>query len=384
MGVRKVKTGGRARWLVNVCVTAPDGRKLRRREKHDRFDEAKAAEAKLREELRQQASGEGGASREPAPIPTVEGFRDEFLAHQDAINRASERAQKRQILRMHIVPAFGHLRLDQVTTRLVDQYKAAKLATLAPNTVATHVTLIKKMLNVAREWNILERVPKITQVKRPDPEVDFLSFEEAEKFLAAAGPWRSFVLVAMRTGLRLGELRGLRVQDVDLARKTIRVAKQYGKNGWEAPKSGHGRTVNLTTDAVAVLRDQIPARASRQRLVFPHPDGSPLSEKAVYLACKRISKTAKLGRTINPHKLRHTFASHHAMRGTPLAVIQAWLGHADIKTTMRYAHLCPSVTATFADNIGPQTGPRLLQPADEAPGAPTGAPTQTPNSKTAS
>ncbi len=60
-----------------------------------------------------------------------------------------------------------------------------------------------------------------------------------------------------------------------------------------------------------------------------------------------VSETRKIG----PHTLRHTFASHHVMRGTLLAVIQEWLGHSSIEVTMRYAHLAANHDDQFADNI---------------------------------
>lgn len=91
--------------------------------------------------------------------------------------------------------------------------------------------------------------------------------------------------------------------------------------------------------------------AKPRALVFSCSDGQPLDEKAVYKACTRTSYAAGLGRVVGPHKLRHTFASHHALRGTPLAQIQAWMGHADITTTMRYAHLSPSEGSRWADAV---------------------------------
>lgn len=231
--------------------------------------------------------------------------------------------------------------------------------------MANHVTLIKRMLSVAREWGILINPPKIKQVRRGQGEVDFLDVDEADRYLAAAGEWSTFVLVAMRTGLRLGELRGLQWGDVDLDRRRIRVARAYTKDGWGEPKSGKGRTVDLPADAADALTKHRPDRAARTALVFPGPMGKPLDEKAAYAACVETGKRAQIGRRINPHKLRHTFASHHAMAGTPLPGLQAWMGHASITTTMRYSHLCPSTAAAFADRISSTPGLRLVAGATD-------------------
>ncbi len=130
--------------------------------------------------------------------------------------------------------------------------------------------------------------------------------------------------------------------DVDFDERQIRVARAFTQAGWGEPKSGRGRSVDLSSDAVAMLAAIQPSGAGRTALVFPAPSGNPIDEKAVYRAYARASDRAELGRSVGPHKLRHTFASHHAMRGTPLPQIQQWMGHADITTTMRYAHLCPA------------------------------------------
>ena len=88
---------------------------------------------------------------------------------------------------------------------------------------------------------------------------------------------------------------------------------------------------------VEALAAHRPAKAPRRALVFPGPGGGPLDEKAIYKACVAASTVAELGRVVGPHKLRRTFASHRAMRGTPLPVLQrvAW---ARRNTTMRHAH----------------------------------------------
>lgn len=354
-GVKKLVKRGRVVWRAKVKV---DGRRMQASFATER--EAKAELPKLRAQLeRLQDAGES-LSDWGGKVPTLSEFAERFLEHQQTINRPSEMRLKRQILRDHVLPAFGHLRLDQLTVALADGYKAGKLKTLRPNTVANHVTLIKRVLSVARDWGILSDPPRIKQVRAGQGEVDFLDRAEAQRFLDPAGDWRPFMLLGMRSGLRLGELRGLQWGDIDLDRRRLRVARTRTKDGCGEPKSGKGRTVDLPADACDVLASIKPAKAGRTALVFPSPSGGPLDERAVYKACVRASKRAELGRVINPHKLRHTFASHHAMAGTPLPVLQAWMGHADIKTTMIYAHLCPSTAATFADRISSTPGLRVV------------------------
>ena len=241
---------------------------------------------------------------------------------------------------------------------------------------------LKRALNVAHEWGMLATVPKIRQVRIPRQEFDFLSFDEANVFLANAGEWRAFVLVAIWCGLRQSELRGLQWGDVDLDGARLPVARAFTQTGWELPKSGRARTVDLPWDVAELLAAEQPEKAGRTELVFPGASGEPLDEKAIYNACTRIADAAEIDRHVHPHMVRHTFASHHAMRGTPLPVIQQWMGHASITTTMRYAHLCPSTTASYADNAAPTRAPRVV--VDNRKRAGRGVTKKTRISKTAS
>lgn len=349
MAVQKVKRRGKEVWRARVRLgrrTLTAFRKYKR--------DAEEAEAELRVRIKREEDERACGFEK---TPTLAEFGEEFLAYSDRENGRAEARSKRQHFRDHLLPVFGDLALDQITTARIDRFKARKLSTLAPATVARLVATLRRTLVVAHEWGALETVPKIKQVRQKAADFDYLSFEECSAYLEAAPVrWRPFLLVAVRTGLRQGELRGLQWGDVDLDGRRLRIARAFTQTGWETPKSGKGRTVDLAAEVVEVLGDLRPSKATRTALVFPGPSGGPLDEKAIYKACRAASEVAGLGRVLSAHKLRHTFASHHAMRGTPLPVLQAWLGHADIGTTMRYAHLCPSTSARFADNVAGESG----------------------------
>jgi integrase len=166
---------------------------------------------------------------------------------------------------------------------------------------------------------------------------------------AADGELKTMILIALRTGLRLGELRGLRWEDVDLQAGRIRVAqsivyvKRMGEPGRDVvttPKSHKAREVPLSDEARAALRLH---RHLRGPLVFCDADGKPVAFQPIQKLLRKALRRAKL-RPLGWHALRHTFASHLTMRGVPLKVIQELLGHASITVTMRYAHLMPGIT----------------------------------------
>ena len=303
------------------------------------------------------------APQPPRPkIPTFAEFIPDFMRFQASpaasrrgANKPGELREKQRIFDNHLLPAFGALRLDQISARLVDTYVAVKAApgggasrtrakatttaanrrsnarskALAPSTIANHLILLRRALSVAHRWELIERVPAIQSPIPAEQRFDFLTFEEAERFLAATRPeWRALFLLALRTGMRLGELRALRWRDVDLERGLLRVERNLTKAGYGSPKSGRARTVDLARDLVAALRAH-PRGRGGEELVFCQGSGEPLSEGQMYRACQATAKAARLGRRVHPHMLRHTFASHCVMRGIPLAVVREWLGHAE-------------------------------------------------------
>lgn len=253
-------------------------------------------------------------------------------------NKPSEVESKRSILLHHIAPAFGDRALDAITTRCVEEYKAAKLKSgLSAKTINNHLTVLRRMLATAHEWGELAAVPRVKWLRAPKPEPRHLSFDEAEALIASAGEWRTLITVALRTGLRLGELRALRWSDVDLARSRLVVRRAVARKVIGTPKSGKPREVDLCDEAREALKSH---RHLRGELVFCDERGGLLSKESLkwplWSACKR----AGLER-IGWHVLRHTFASHLVQRGASMRATQELLGHADLKMTLRYAHLSP-------------------------------------------
>ena len=146
------------------------------------------------------------------------------------------------------------------------------------------------------------------------------------------------ILLAARTGMRIGELVALRWRNVHFRHSVIHVCEAITRGVMGLSKSGKAREVPMSKAVIAALEAQ---RHDRGEYVFCTLEGGYVSqdrcEKPLTEACER----AEL-RRITWHILRHTFASHLAMRGVPLRAIQELLGHASIEQTMRYAHLAPS------------------------------------------
>jgi integrase len=147
------------------------------------------------------------------------------------------------------------------------------------------------------------------------------------------------------TGLRQGELRGLRWRDVDFDAHKVRVVATFVRGEFGDPKSaGSGRSVPLAErvrDALADLRERSPYSHDAD-LVFCHPEsGRPLDSSKLIRRFKQALARAEVHQ-ITFHELRHTFGTRMAAAGVPLRTIQHWMGHADSKTTQVYAHYQPS------------------------------------------
>jgi integrase len=147
------------------------------------------------------------------------------------------------------------------------------------------------------------------------------------------------IVVGLRTGLRIGELLALRWDDVDLVGGRVMVRRSVSRGIIGTPKNGRSREIPLSDQALGALNGH---RHLRGELVFSGGTGRLLNRGEckwpLWGACRRAGL-----RRVGWHTLRHSFASHLAMRGVPLKAVQELLGHSTMDMTMRYAHLSPDV-----------------------------------------
>ena len=294
-------------------------------------------------------------------------------ASRRGANSAGELTHKQCIIDQHLLRFFGKLELKKIGAKEVDAYVCKKASErskrtgkpLSNSTIANHLGLLRRMLKVAHRWELIDRIPEI-QLPRKRTIEEYLTRKETHALIEAAEPlFRDLILVAVRTGLRLGELRELRVGDLNLERARLRVSRQRTQaDEVTLPKGGKARTVQLPPDAVAVLQKRV-AGLERDELVFckppgyraPHRHEPPArggefwSPKDVFNAVQRAGEVAGIERNVGVHMLRHTFATQAVAAGVPLSVVSRQLGHADIQTTMRYAHHAPELTPGIFDRL---------------------------------
>lgn len=299
-----------------------------------------AAEAAERAHIERALRGEPEKKQE---APTLEQFAPEFLAMSRTTNKPSAVESKEMILRVHLIPEFGDRRLDQIDYKAIQDYvtkKAEPNGKLSKKTVNNHLTVLRRLLAVAKKRGLIATVPEFEWLKAPKPEFDFLTFDEAVRLRRVADPeWSCMLTVAIKAGLRQGELLALRWEDVDLVKGQLLVRRSVTRGVVTTPKSGKGREVPLGDEAKAALKAE---RHLRGPLVFCTRDGRMLRKNECKHPLWRACRKAGL-RQIGWHVLRHTFASHLVMRGAPLKAVQELLGHATLEMTLRYSHLSPQV-----------------------------------------
>jgi integrase len=251
--------------------------------------------------------------------------------------------------RLRLVPALGRKGLDEVTPSDVSELRRKLLAEgLSNGRVNRHLAVLRRIFGLALRWGAYEG-------RNPAAQPDMLPERHREEFLSDAQHIRllaaleaeadAVAAAAIRllalTGARKNEVLRARWDYVDLARRTLTVP---------LAKNGERRHVPLSDAALAVLR-ALP-RALDNQHVFPSARrrGQPL--ESVRGAWARAKRVAALPASLRLHDLRHSFASALANRGHSLYEIGQILGHKQVATTTRYAHLSQDRLVAAANAVG--------------------------------
>lgn len=270
----------------------------------------------------------------------------------------------RYMLDGHLLPFFGAEDLSSLEARpeLIDSYVAVKVQSgLSTKTIQNHLLLLNVMFRRAVVWRLIRSNP-VSSIDRPSlvqPEMNVLTETEIarlanayEELIAEAAEtevewWslaKAIVLTALGTGLRRGELIGLRWSAVNLLEAKLDVRETFVRGSFTTPKSrASRRVVEVGPRILAVLAERWQRTAYRgdDDLVFGHPTkGTPL--EAGRLA-KRYLKPALaragIDKPFRPfHDLRHTSLTHAAAAGNPQIYVQARAGHSQGSITERYMH----------------------------------------------
>jgi integrase len=310
----KFRYGGRTYRVRAGIVSEAEAKRIERRARAD-VEEGRV----LARQRRQRAP-------DPPAVPTFQAFTVPFLDAYGVDARPRSVAAHERRLRLHLLPFLGDLRLDQATTQVIDQYKAARRREGAsPRTVNGELMTLSALLSCAVGWAIIpvSARGRLGWLRTEERAMRVLSeAEERRLVIAATARLRPLIRFALQTGLRRGELLALRWADVNLTRKEVAVESVVAKNR-------RRRTVPLSETALEILAEvrQWPERHGR---VFGYKSISTLMIDAAH-------KAGLSG--VSLHTLRHSFASRALERGVNVRTVQKWLGHSSLQQTEKYLHV---------------------------------------------
>lgn len=350
------------RW--EAMVTLPDG-------KRRSFYALSRAEVNFKLVEAQRAMHQGLPPMLHARMRTVD-YLDDWLVRVEPTIRASTHRRYRELL-THAIRTIGRVSLGKLTAAHLDRlYAHLQLAVedggagLSSSTAhRVHTVLHAALKDAVREGLLARNVADVAHAPRDrDYEPQLWSVAEARDFLAAARTERlgNLYLVAALTGMRLGELLGLRWRDVDMDARTLHVRVVLRRDGELAePKTRSGRRqIELSDLAVAALHAQHTQQAAERlrlgpvwpaesELVFTSIVGTPLDGINTLQAFRRFLNRAQLPR-IRLHDLRHLQASLLLAAGVHPKVVAERLGHSRVNVTLNtYSHLLPTLQREAAD-----------------------------------
>jgi integrase len=276
------------------------------------------------------------------------------------------------IIRKHIVPDIGPVRLDKLTPQQVQSLLNAKIkAGLSAQTVVNIRTVLRSALAQALKWGLVARnaaalvdPPRIVR-----PTAYALKADESRALLEAARgqQFEAIYLLALTLGMRRGEILGLSWAEIDFENRILRVSQalqrlETGLSITEVKTERSRRSLAMPESVVRTLKTRR-ARQLEERLkggskwqetglVFTNPNGGPLEPITLHRDYKRLLKAANLPVATRFHDLRHSAASLLLAEGVQLRVIMELLGHSSIALTANtYSHVMPAAMRDVAKKM---------------------------------
>jgi integrase len=305
------------------------------------------ARALARRKLAEVAMGEDPFKDAPLNLsPTLEAFAEnDYIPYVKTYKKSWEMDISR--IRNHLLPYFGTMRMKDIEKRDVVQLINDKLPDYKPGSINRVIILLRYMFNLAIKWEVegVSRNPTagIPLLKENNQVERFLSAEEAKALLIAIKASKNpmlqhIVSMLILTGARKREVLDAKWEDFDMERTSWRIPNT---------KTGKARIVPLSDTATALLTKLKKKKRS------PYAFANPITlkpYKSIYYSWHTARKEAGLD-DVRIHDLRHSFASFLVNAGRSLYEVQTLLGHTQIKTTQRYAHLSTTSLRAASNEI---------------------------------
>jgi integrase len=327
-------------WVGQYQIQGPNGTKT----KYIYSKTRKDAAAKLAKAIAERDSGIVFDSESL----NLSDYLDRWLKSVEGTIRPGAFRRYEEASRIHVKPYLGSKKLNRINTLQLQSLYARKLDQgLSPRTVQIiiHATLHKALKQAVR-WSLIPRnaAEFAAPPKTQRTEIKPLTEEQVKRVLNAVrgDQLEALYVLAITTGMRSGELLGLRWEDVDLEARTLQVRRTVFNGRIESPKTLKGkRSIRLTQISITVLR-------KHQRTgewIFSTKVGTPVSAHNLHNhSWKPLLKKTTLPLNTRFHDLRHTCATLLLTKGVLPKIVQELLGHSSISITLdTYSHVLPNM-----------------------------------------
>lgn len=306
-----------------------------------KFEDAKKAAKKIRSEA---VLGGDPAEKKDKKlvIPLYRELAEQHLTHAASYQRSYD--STRRIIQNHVLPRWGKLRLDEIKQQDVTSWLMEKRQSgLAPATVEKIRIMFSRSFELARQWQLFDGNPVkyVPRVKFNNARERYLTSEEANALRLAcecsANPQLKHIVgLLLLTGARKSELLKAKWSDIDIEKRTWTL---------NMTKNGRGRHVPLSQAALAII-EQLP-RYPDCPWLLPNPQTLlPFTDiKRSFMEARKLAGLDD----VHIHDLRHSYASALAGSGVDLYTVGKLLGHVNVASTARYAHLANDTLMAAAE-----------------------------------
>lgn len=358
------------------------------------------AEARLRELMAEVTAEDvrpsAGVARRPDAFSIEEVGRRylDYAREVKGLKEGTTLKDQEMVVRVHLAPFFGETPVQRIDAARVEAFirhlqtkkgqgrRGGKL--LSPKTIANYLGALSVLLNFAvkKKWIAASPMAAVDLPRaKTDQPLDHLQFLEPHEVATliehvAPGAYReldrALYAMATYTGLRQGELRGLRWEHVDFGRSLVHVMEGFTRGRSSSPKGKRRRTVPLAPTAAQMLLELRAASlwtASTDPVFACTSTGKPMARAGLMERYREALAAAELPVAFSFHDLRHTFGTTMARAGIEAWQIQQWMGHQDRETTDLYMHYAPRETdaARIEAAFGPGTIPGTNLSAQDGP-----------------
>lgn len=350
--------------VIDIRTRGPDGEPIRERRYAPGSINTEKAAMKWADARRRHIETHGKPKPQVA-VPTLAEFGARWMQEYCVANghKPSTIYAREIIMRRHLYPVLGSVRLDRIGEMQAQKVKLAMVG-LSDKTIACVLGTLATVLHTAQTWGLIEKAPHIRQPRPKQGAKEFYDFEDWERLIAGAakaGPMvLCMVLLGGEAGLRRGEMVAL--EQGDIGSDAILVRRNEwngGKRGGihvGTPKSGKERRLPMT----ARLRAAVAAvRHLRGDRLLWQESGEPVRFHTLRSWMLRATRLGGLPASSDIHRLRHTFCSHLALLGVPVTTIQKLAGHSSLTTTSGYMHIVPGSMDAAIRVLEEPTGSRI-------------------------